>query len=130
MEGMLAAALGLLKCGFESTVWCRFNGAFTEFEISDPSDVSALQTKLAEYSFLNSEFREERIPLRELSEKSDGKGILLYTSLFNKRLDSEIEAALVQGVTSVVITSDSSGIGNAYQVWRLNEDYSADIIQS
>lgn len=130
VEGMLAAALGLLKCGFESTVLCRLHGAFTEFEITDPSDVSMLQTRLAEYVFLDSEYKGERIPFERLTEKGDGKGILLYTSLFNKRLDSEIDTALEQGITSAVISSDSSGMGYAYQVWKLNEDYSADLVMT
>ena len=130
VEGMLAAALGLLKCGFESTVLCRFDGAFTGFEITDPADVAMLQTKLAEYSFAPEGYKGERIPMGTLSEKGDGKGILLYTSLFDKRLDAEIEAASEQGVTSAVISSDSTGMGSAYQVWRLSEDYTAELVMA
>ncbi|MCH5194656.1 MAG: DUF58 domain-containing protein [Oscillospiraceae bacterium] len=130
VEGMLAAALGLLKCGFESTVLCRFDGVFTEFEITDPADVASLQTKMAEFRFAEGNYKGERIPLGVLSEKGSSKGILLYTSLFDDRLDGEIDAAMEQGITSAVISSDSSRVGTAYQVWRLCEDHSAELVMA
>ncbi|MCM1330045.1 MAG: DUF58 domain-containing protein [Ruminococcus sp.] len=124
VEGMLAAALGLVKCGFETTVYCRFGGVFTAFEIADPADVSALQTKMAEYRFADLPYKGERIP----TELVAGKGILLYTPLLDERLSAELALAEGQGITAVVITSDGAFSGNAAQVWRLNEDYSAELI--
>ncbi len=132
VEGMLASALGLLKSGFESTLYCRFKGSFECFEISEPADVSALQTRLAEYSFIAYDDRAiqrcERIPLEMLSESGSGKGIMLYTPFFDKELDAEIAQALSDGITTVVISSDQLSSGSAYQVWRLNEDHSAELI--
>lgn len=127
VEGMLAAALGLLKCGSDSTIFCRFGGAFEKFEISDPADVSALRIRLADFRFADEGFKGDRIPLKNLAE-SGGKGILLYTPLFDKKLNAEISAASEQGVKTAVISSDSGGSGSAYQVWRLNEDYSAELV--
>lgn len=124
VEGMLAAALGLVKCGFETTVYCRFNGVFAQFEITDPADISELQTKMAEYTFAEQPYKGGRIPTDSVS----GKGILLYTSLFDSRLSAEISSAEEQGITSVVITADSVSAGNARQIWRLNEDYSAELL--
>lgn len=143
VEGVLAAALGLLKCGFESTVWCRFGsiasatsaartagaaGAWESFSISEPADVSALQLKLVDYSFADENERCGRLPADELSEKGSGAGILLFTSLFDKALSAEISAAEDKGIMSAVISSDSVSVGNAYQIWKLNEDYSAELI--
>ncbi|MDE6131974.1 MAG: DUF58 domain-containing protein [Oscillospiraceae bacterium] len=124
VEGMLAAALGLIKCGFETTVYCRFNGVFTPFEITDPADISALQTKMAEYRFADRSHKGARIP----ADIVFGKGILLYTSLFDSKLSSEISFAEERGVNSVVITADNASTGNARQIWRLNEDYSAELL--
>lgn len=131
VEGVLAAALGLLKCGFESTVWCRFGGAagtWECFSVSEPADVSALQVRLADYSFSDESERCGRLPDDELSEKGSGTGILLFTSLFDKSLTAEISAAEDKGIMSAVISSDSVSVGNAYQIWKLNEDYSAELI--
>lgn len=124
VEGMLAAALGLIKCGFETTVYCRFNGVFTRFEITDPADVSVLQTQMAEYRFAEQAYKSGRIPTDIIS----GKGILLYTSLFDSKLSAEISSAEEQGIATVVITADSAFVGNANQIWRLNEDYSAELL--
>lgn len=132
VEGTLAAALGLLKCGFESTVYCRFGGVFEVFEITDPADVSALQVRYADYRFISGfdgeDYKGERIPVSVISESAGGKGILLYTSLFDRRLDGEIAAAEGAGISTAVISADSVSSGNAYQVWRLNEDHSADLV--
>lgn len=134
VEGVLAAALGLLKCGFESTVRCRFGGtagaagAWESFSVSEPADVSALQLKLADYVFADESERCGRIPADELSEKGSGAGILLFTSLFDKSLTAEISAAEDKGIMSAVISSDSVSVGNAYQIWKLNEDYSAELL--
>ena len=124
VEGMLAAALGLVKCGFETTVYCLFNGVFTQFEINDPADVSELQTKMAEYKFDDQTYKGSRIPTDFVA----GKGILLYTSLFDSKLSAEISSAEEQGITSVVITADNTSVGNARQIWRLNEDHSAELL--
>lgn len=124
VEGMLAAALGLVKCGFETTVYCRFNGIFTKFEITDPSDISALQTKMAEYRFAEQPYKGGRIPTDSVA----GKGILLYTSLFDSKLSAEISSAEEKGINSVIITSDNVLTGNTRQIWRLNEDYSAELL--
>ncbi len=136
VEGLLAAAMGLLKSGLEATVYCRFNDAFEAFGIAEPADVSALQTRLADYRFIygNSVFKGTRIP--DLSEESGGKSLLLYTSFFDRKLSSEIAAAEEQGILTAVIFSDniqsSSKVpvssGGAYQIWRLNEDHSAELI--
>ena len=124
VEGMLAAALGLVKCGLETTVYCLFNGVFTQFEINDPADVSELQTKMAEYKFDDQTYKDSRIPTDFVA----GKGILLYTSLFDSKLSAEISSAEEQGITSVVITADNTSVGNARQIWRLNEDHSAELL--
>lgn len=128
VEGLLAAALGLLKCGFESTVYCRFEGAYEAFEIAEPADVSGLQTRLADYKFTGADepFKGKRIP--DISGDSGGKSILLYTPLFNKKLSAEISAAEEQGISVSVVSSDSISTGSACQVWRLNEDFSAEMI--
>lgn len=137
VEGVLAAALGLLKCGFESTVWYRFGGAATaadaasaweSFSVSEPADVSALQVKLADYSFADENEKCGRLPAGELSEKGSGAGILLFTSLFDKSLSAEIASAENKGIMSAVISSDSVSVGSAYQIWKLREDYSAELI--
>lgn len=131
VEGMLAAALGLLKCGFESTVYCRFENGYDAFSISEPADVSALQTRLAEYKFITAISWEQiktRLPISEISPDGSAKGIMLYTSLFDSKLSAEISAAEEQGITVAVVSADSVSVGNAYQVWRLNEDYSAELI--
>ncbi|MDE7279642.1 MAG: DUF58 domain-containing protein, partial [Oscillospiraceae bacterium] len=67
VEGVLAAALGLLKGGLESTVYFRFNGIWESFEISEPADITALQTRFADYSFAEEHEKCERIPDDELS---------------------------------------------------------------
>ncbi len=128
VEGVLAAALGLLKCGFESAVWCRFAGAWESFSVSEPADVSSLQLKLADYSFADETEKCGRLPADELSERGSSSGILLFTSLFDKSLSSEIASAEDMGIMSAVISSDSVSAGNAYQIWKLNEDYSAELI--
>lgn len=132
VEGMLAAIDGLLKCGFEVTVFCRFNSEFLKFEIAESADVSTLQTRLADFRFVNTNseitYKDERIPLKNLAENSNSKGILFYTSMFDKRLTTEISAAEVQGITVSVVSSDSVGNGYAHQVWRINEDYSTEIL--
>ncbi len=126
VEGLLAAALGLLKCGFESTARCRFEGAYEAFEISEPADVSALQTRLADYRFTAAAegFKGRRVP--DISES--GGAVLLYTPCFDKRLSAEISAAEDSGILTAVVTSEASPEGSAYQVWRLNEDYSAELM--
>lgn len=124
VEGMLAAALGLIKCGFETTVYCRFNGVFTQFEIADPADISALQTKMAEYQFAEQFYKGVRIPTASLA----GKSILLYTSLLDRKLAAEISSAKEQGITAVVITSDNASPLIENQVWKINEDHSAELL--
>lgn len=134
VEGMLAAALGLLKCGFESTVYCRFNGVYETFAITEPADVSALQTRLADYRFssaddvMDGKKVRSRIPVSEISADGSAKAIMLYTPLFDRKLTAEISAAEEQGITCAVVSSDSVSVGSAYQVWRLNEDYSAELL--
>ncbi|MCM1024352.1 MAG: DUF58 domain-containing protein [Prevotella sp.] len=128
VEGVLAVSLGLLKCGLESIVWCRFGSIWESFNISEPADVSALQTKLADYRFADMAEKCSRIPSEELSDAGNGTGILLLTSLFDRPLNSEIAAAELQGITSAVVSSDSASVGSAFRVWRLNEDYSAELI--
>lgn len=127
VEGMLAAALGLLKCGFESTVFCRFDGVYETFEITEPADVSALQTRLADYSFTDggSSFEGRRIP--DISE--DGGALLMYTPLPDEKLFAEISSAAEQGVIAEAVTSDECDAVNAERVWRLCEDFSAELIK-
>ncbi|MBP1559780.1 MAG: DUF58 domain-containing protein [Oscillospiraceae bacterium] len=127
VEGMLAAALGLLKSGFDTTVFCRFNGAFEQFEITEPADVSALQTKLAEYSFETGSTAVKRLP--ESVTENGARTVILYTPRFDARLTAELSAAEEQGVFTAVVSSDSVGTGTAFQVWRLNEDYSPELIK-
>lgn len=128
VEGALAASLGLLKCGFEVTFLCKFNNEFIKFEITESSDLTALQTNLAAYSFKDVSFgtpySEERIPLKNLTENMKSSAILFYTSLFDKRLSSEITTANSQGIFVSVISTDSVGNGSANQIWQLNSDYS------
>lgn len=128
VEGVLAAALGLLKCGFESTVYCRFGGVWESFGISEPADVSALQTKLADFRFAEEHERCGRLPTEELSEKGSGAGVLLFTSMFDKALTAEISSAEERGIFTAVISADSVSVGSAFQIWRLGEDYSAELI--
>lgn len=128
VEGVLAAALGLLKCGFESAVRYRFKGAWESFSVSEPADVSALQLKLADYSFADENEKCGRLPAEELSENGSNAGILLFTSLFDKSLSAEISSAEELGIMTAVISSDSVSVGSAYQIWRLGEDYSAELI--
>lgn len=124
VEGMLAAALGLIKCGFDTTVCCRFNGIFTQFEIGDPADISELQTRMADYRFEGQTYKGERIPTDLIA----GKGILLYTSFLDSKLSAEISSAEGQGIAAVVIAADNSFSESTRQVWRLNEDYSAELV--
>ncbi|MBD5146046.1 MAG: DUF58 domain-containing protein [Ruminococcus sp.] len=128
VEGVLAAALGLLKCGFESTVYCRFKGVWESFSVTEPADVSALQTRLADFRFAEEHERCGRLPAEELSEKGSGAGVLLFTSMFDKSLTAEISSAEEQGIFTAVISADSVSVGSAFQIWRLNEDYSAELI--
>ena len=128
VEGVLAAALGLLKSGLESTVYFRFKGIWESFAISEPADVTALQTRFADYRFAGENEKCERIPGDELSESGSGAGILLFTSLFDKSLTAAVASAEDQGIFSAVISADSVSVGNAFQIWRLGEDYSAELI--
>ena len=128
VEGVLAAALGLLKCGFESTVYCRFGGVWESFSVTEPADVSALQTRLADFRFAAEHERCARFPAEELSEKGSGAGVLLFTSMFDKALTAEISSAEEQGIFTAVISADSVSVGSAFQIWRLSEDYSAELI--
>lgn len=131
VEGMLAAALGLLKCGFESTVYCRFNGAYEEFSISEPGDVSALQTRLADFGFerqLSGQKKQSRIPVDEMMSSGGSRALMVYTSLFDNNLSGEIALAEEQGMTCAVVTSEKVISGAAERMWRINEDYSAELL--
>ncbi len=130
VEGMLAAALGLLRCGFESMVYCRFNGVYEEFAISEPGDVSLLQTRLADFSFerqLAGQKKQSRIPIDEIAS-GGSKAMMVYTSLFDNELSAEISSAQEQGLVCAVVTSDSMLSGHAERLWRINEDYSAELL--
>lgn len=131
VEGMLAAALGLLKCGFESTVYCSFNGAYESYAMTEPADVSALQTKLADFSFerqISGKKKQGRIPLEELVSGGGSRAMMIYTPFFDNNLSGEISAAAEQGITCAVVTSDRNFSGNAEQLWLINEDYSAELL--
>lgn len=128
VEGVLAAALGLLKSGLESTVYFRFEGIWESFEISEPADVTALQTRFADYRFAEENEKCERIPIDELSVSGSGAGILLLTSLFDKSLTAAVASAEDSGIFTAVISADSVSVGSAFQIWRLCEDYSAELI--
>ena len=128
VEGVLAAALGLLKSGLESTVYFRFDGIWESFSVSEPADVTALQTRFADYRFAGETEKCERIPEDELSESGSGAGILLFTSLFDKSLTAAVASAEERGIFTAVISADSVSVGNAFRIWRLNEDYSAELI--
>lgn len=128
VEGVLAAALGLLKSGLESTVYFRFDGIWESFEISEPADVTALQTRFADYRFAVENEKCVRIPGDEFSESGSGAGILLFTSLFDKSLTAAIASAEEQGIFTAVVSADSVSVGSAFQIWRLGEDYSAELI--
>ena len=131
VEGMLAAALGLLRCGFESTVYCCFNGAFESFAISEPGDVSVLQTRLADFSFerqLAGRKKHIRIPTDEIVSSGGSKAMMVYTSLLDNELSAEIISAAEQGMTCAAVTSDSQISGHAEPLWKINEDYSAELI--
>lgn len=128
VEGVLAAALGLLKSGLESTVYFRFEGIWESFEISEPADVTALQTRFADYRFASENEKCGRIPDEELSGSGSGAGILLFTSLFDKSLTAAIASAEDSGIFTAVISADSVSVGSAFQIWRLCEDYSAELI--
>ena len=132
VEAMLAAALGLLKCGFESTVYCCFNGVFETFAITEPADVSVLQTKFAEYSFERQHTeknKQNRVPVDAILSGGGSKAMMIYTSLFDSDISSEISAAAEQGLTCSVVTSDRNFTGNANQIWRINEDYTAELLK-
>lgn len=131
VEAMLAAAIGLLKCGFESTVYCCFNGIFESFPITEPADVSMLQTKLAGYSFErqpSGKKNQNRVPLDMILSGGGSRAMMVYTPLFDNGLSSEISAAAEQGIVCAVVTSDRNFSGNAEQLWRINEDYSAELL--
>lgn len=131
VEGMLAAALGLLKCGFESTVYCRIDGIYEEFTISEPADVSVLQTRLADFSFerqMAGQKKQCRVPIDLIASGGGSRAMMVYTSLFDSGLSSEISAAAEQGMTCAVVTSYSSLSGSAERLWRINEDYSAELL--
>lgn len=131
VEGMLAAALGLLKCGFESTVYCRINGVCEAFAISEPADVSMLQTKLADFTFerqLAGGKKASRIPIGEMLSSGGTRAMLMYTPFFDNDLSDEISAAQEQGMTCAVVTSDENFSGNTEQIWRINEDYSSELL--
>lgn len=131
VEGMLAAMLGLLKCGFESTVYCCFNGIYEAFSITEPADVSMLQTKLADFSFerhLSIKKNQNRIPLEMIISGSGARAMMIYTPFFDNSLSSEIAAASEQGMACAVVTSDKNFSGNAEQLWCINEDYSAELL--
>lgn len=136
VEGMLAAALGLLKCGFESTVYCRFNGVYEVFSISEAGDISVLQTRLADFSFErqpaerqpSSQKKQVRVPVDEMLSAGGSKALLVYTSLLDSGLSSEITSAEEQGMTCAVVTSEKIISGNAERLWRINEDYSAELL--
>ena len=131
VEGMLAAALGLLKCGFESTIYCRFNGTYEEFPISEPGDVSALQTRLADFSFerqLSGQKKQIRIPVDEMMSSGGSRALMVYTSLLDNNLSGEVALAEEQGMTCAVVTSEKIISGTAERMWRINEDYTAELL--
>lgn len=131
VEGMLAATLGLLKCGFESTVYCSFNGTYEAYAMTDPADVSVLQTKLADFSFerlLSGKKKQGRVPIEEIMSGSGSRAMMIYTPFFDDSLSSEIAAASEQGMTCAVVTSDKNFSSSAEQLWRINEDYSAELL--
>ncbi len=136
VEGMLAAALGLLKCGFESTVYCRFNGAYEVFSISEPGDVSVLQTRLADFCFErqsaerqpSSQKKQARVPVEEMLSAGGSRALMVYTPLLDSGLSAEISSAEEQGMTCAVVTSEKIINGNAERLWRINEDYSAELL--
>ena len=131
VEGMLAAALGLLKCGFESTVYCRFNSVCTKFEITEPADVSALQVRLADFSFehpFTGQKIRNRVPVDNVLSGGNSGALMLYTSMLDKGLSSEISAAEGQGITCAVVTSEKMIKSSAEHLWKINEDYSAELI--
>lgn len=131
VEGMLAAVLGLLKCGFESIVYCRLNRVYESISISEPADVSALQTRLADFSFerqLTGQKNHSRVPMDMISSGGGSGAMMVYTSLLDSGLSAEIAAAEEQGMTCAVVTSEGSPSGNAERLWRINEDYSAELL--
>ena len=133
VEGMLGAALGLLKCGFESTVHCRFNGIYETFAVSEPADVSMLQTRLADFRFerkLAGQKKQSRIPVDEILSAGGSRAMMVYTSLLDSGLCNEISAAQENGMSCAVVTSGSMLGENVAQLWRINEDYSAELLSS
>lgn len=126
VEGVLAAALGLLKCGFEVSVFCRFDGVYEVFEISEPADISALQTRLADYSFIGADapFKGKRMPEADGSSSA----YLFCTPFFDRKLASEISAAMEQGMSVAVINAGTAFVESDCQTWQLNEDYSAELM--
>lgn len=131
VEGTLAAALGLLKCGFESTFYCRFDGVYESYEITEPADVTTLQTRLADYSFataMSGEKIRQRIPLDEITAGGGSRAMMVYTPLLDNRLSAELSDAEGQGITCAAVSSDRTMNGTASHLWLLNEDYSAEMI--
>ncbi|MBQ7979983.1 MAG: hypothetical protein IJ305_00075, partial [Oscillospiraceae bacterium] len=90
-----------------------------------------LQTRLADYSFerqFAGKKKQSRIPIEMLVSGGGSRAMLVYTPLFDSGLSSEISAAEEQGMTCAVVTSDSSFSGIAERLWRINEDYSAELL--
>jgi len=130
VEGMLAAALGMLKCGFESTVYCRFNGIYEAISISEPGDVSVLQTRLADFSFerqLAGQKKITRVPVEEMLS-GGSRALMIYTPLLDSNLSAEIAFAEEQGMSCAVVTAEKVISGSAERIWRINEDYSAELL--
>ena len=89
------------------------------------------QTKLADFSFErqpSGKKGQNRVPIDMIVSGGGSRAMMVYTPLFDSGLSSEISAAAEQGMVCAVVTSDRNFSGNAEQLWRINEDYSAELL--
>lgn len=138
VEGVLAMVFSLTRLGLETAVWYNAGNDFVSFEAKKTGDTTALQTELANYRFLNNESQDAASDPQENSVAAGripadvlgAGGVLLYTSNPDIYLASELEEARRKGITATAVVSDAGlsleGISDA--VWRLNEDYTAELL--
>ncbi|MGN1100618.1 MAG: DUF58 domain-containing protein, partial [Huintestinicola sp.] len=127
VEGLLSVVFSLFRLGFESTVWYNTKNGFVPFDVSDYGDVAALQTALADYSFIYGKSRIARIPLSDMEQKKQASGFMLITPCPDAALEAEIGAAVSGGAAvTPVLAAESQMITAPY--WLIGEDYISELI--
>ncbi len=127
VEGVLAICFSLVRLGFETVVWYKQDGHFVNRIIESQTDVVALQTSFADYSFENIMSNSSRLPdISDLTSKP--LSVLIYTALADGSFRAAVSAFNNSGLHTSIVTSDSISAVHLDNVWKLNNDFSAEKI--